>query len=75
MLALSATGLGFDESTVFTISALSNTGPLAAAAHAVPLSYAELNDPAKLILAATMILGRLETLVIIAILNPEFWRA
>jgi trk system potassium uptake protein TrkH len=33
-----------------------------------------LSDAAKLILAGAMVLGRLETLAIIALLNPGFWR-
>ncbi len=74
MMALSLTGLDFDTAVVLTIAALSNTGPLAAVAGDVPLSYATLGDMAKLILAVSMVLGRLETLVIIALLNPEFWR-
>ena len=74
MLALSLTGLNFDQTTVLTIAALSNTGPLAGIAESVPISYATLNDAAKWILTASMVLGRLETLVIIALLNPEFWR-
>ena len=28
----------------------------------------------RLVLAAAMVLGRLETLALIALLNPEFWR-
>jgi trk system potassium uptake protein TrkH len=40
----------------------------------VPLSYAALSDSARMILAAAMVLGRVETLAIIALLNPEFWR-
>jgi len=75
MLALSATGLNFESSVVLTIAALSTTGPLAGVAGEVPISYATLGDPAKLILAASMVLGRLETLAIFALLNPEFWRS
>lgn len=75
MLALSLTGLDFETSMVFTISALSTTGPLATVATEIPLSYADLSEAAKLILGATMILGRLETLAIIALLNPDFWRS
>ncbi|MDF0602048.1 potassium transporter TrkG [Psychromarinibacter sp. C21-152] len=74
MLALSLTGLDFDTATVLTIAALSNTGPLAGIAEAEPIRYALLTDPAKWILMASMVLGRLETLVIVALLNPEFWR-
>ncbi|WP_172295239.1 TrkH family potassium uptake protein [Pseudoruegeria sp. HB172150] len=75
MLALSLTGLGFDTSVVLTIAALSNTGPLAAVAAEAPISYSELSDLAKAILIGSMVLGRLETLAIIALLNPEFWRS
>lgn len=74
MLALSLTGLDFDSTVVLTIAALSTTGPLAGIAADAPISYAALNDAAKSILAVSMVLGRLETLAIIALLNPEFWR-
>lgn len=74
MLALSLTGLEFESSLVLTIAALSTTGPLAGVATEIPLSYALLPEAAKLILAASMVLGRLETLAIIALMNPEFWR-
>ncbi|WP_116131747.1 TrkH family potassium uptake protein [Tropicimonas sp. IMCC34043] len=64
----------FDESLVMTIAALSTTGPAANVAldHAVP--YAGLGDPAKVILGLAMALGRLETLVVLALFNPQFWR-
>ncbi|MEI4470354.1 TrkH family potassium uptake protein [Frigidibacter sp. MR17.24] len=74
MLALSLTGLGFTPTTVLTISALANVGPLAAAAADAPLGWAALSDAAKAILAVAMVVGRLETLAIIALLNPEMWR-
>jgi len=75
MLALSLTGLAFEPAVVLTIAALSTTGPLAGIAGETALSYATLTDAAKLILAASMVLGRLETLAIIALLNPDFWRS
>jgi trk system potassium uptake protein TrkH len=74
MMLLSLYGLDFEAATIFTISALTTTGPLVQVAGDVPLSYATLGDAEKLILAATMVLGRLEMLAIIALLNPEFWR-
>ncbi|MBN2907251.1 MAG: TrkH family potassium uptake protein [Rhodobacteraceae bacterium] len=74
MVALGAAGLDFEASMVFTVAALTTTGPLAAAATEPALSYAALGDGAKMVLAAAMVLGRLETLAIIALLNPEFWR-
>jgi trk system potassium uptake protein TrkH len=75
MLALAATGLGFEQALVLSVAALSTTGPLAAIAGEAPISYIALSDPAKLILAAAMIIGRIETLVLIALLNPAFWRS
>ena len=56
------------------IAALSTTGPVAQIALDVPLSYGELSTGAKAVLSGAMILGRLETLVIIALFNPDFWR-
>ena len=40
----------------------------------MPVNVMQLNDQAKAILSAAMILGRVEALAIIALLNPEFWR-
>jgi len=74
MLALSLTGLDFEPAVIFTIAAVTTTGPLAGIAGDAPLSYGQLSEAAKLILAASMVVGRLETLAIIALLNPEFWR-
>lgn len=74
MLALSMTGQGFEESFVLAAAALSTTGPLAAFGGEYPIVYAMLSDPAKLVLIGAMILGRLETLALIALFNPGFWR-
>ncbi|MFN3145368.1 MAG: TrkH family potassium uptake protein [Paracoccaceae bacterium] len=74
MLALAAAGIDFETAVILTIAALSTTGPLAEVAGAAPIAYATLSDAAKLILVAAMVLGRLETLAIIALLNPDFWR-
>lgn len=75
MLALAlVAGIGFEEATILTIASLSTTGPLTEVAGNAPVNLAQLNEQAKVILSAAMILGRLEALVIIALLNPEFWR-
>ncbi|MEI2804736.1 TrkH family potassium uptake protein [Albidovulum sp.] len=75
MLALALCGLDFVASTSFAVAALSTTGHLTALAAETPLSWSELNDAARAITAGAMVLGRLETLAIIALLNPDFWRA
>ena len=59
---------------VLAVSALSTTGPLAEVAAETSISFAGLPDLAKVILAFAMVLGRLETLSIIALFNPEIWR-
>lgn len=74
MLMLSLTGVQFETSMVLAVSALSTTGPLAAVAAETPISYAGIPDAAKVILAFAMVLGRLETLAIIALFNPEIWQ-
>jgi trk system potassium uptake protein len=75
MLFLSLTGLQFETAMVLTVAALSTTGPLAQVAAEYPISYEGIPDSAHVILAATMILGRLETLALIALFNPAFWRS
>jgi trk system potassium uptake protein TrkH len=74
MMILSLLGLQFEEATVFTISALTTTGPLAQLASQAPLFYSDLSTGAKTVLAITMVLGRMEMLAIVALLNPDFWR-
>ena len=49
-------------------------GPLAEIAAEYPIAYSGIPDLAKVILAGAMVLGRLETLAIIALFNPEIWR-
>lgn len=74
MLLLSLTGVQFETSMVLAVSALSTTGPLASVAAENPISYSGLPDPSKVVLAAAMVLGRLEALAIIALFSPEIWR-
>ncbi|AGI72028.1 Trk potassium transport system integral membrane component TrkH [Octadecabacter arcticus 238] len=74
MVLLALTGVQFETAMVLSVAALSTTGPLAAIAAESPISYAGIPDSAKIILAFAMVLGRLEALAIIALLNPEFWR-
>ncbi|MCV2865721.1 TrkH family potassium uptake protein [Albidovulum sediminicola] len=74
MLALSLSGLDFEKTTILSVAALSTTGPLANVAGSAPIDWAMLDAWAKTVLAAAMVLGRLETLAIIALLNPDFWR-
>jgi trk system potassium uptake protein TrkH len=74
MVMLSLTGVQFETAIVLSVSALSTTGPLASVAAETPIAYSGIPDAAKTILAGAMILGRLETLAIIALFNPEIWQ-
>ncbi|MEL7182924.1 MAG: potassium transporter TrkG [Pseudomonadota bacterium] len=75
-LALTLSGETFDISVVMAVSALSTTGPLAEMVLGTgPASgLGGLSDVTKLIWASAMVLGRLETLALIALFNPDFWR-
>ena len=74
MMAFGLAGLDFEQACILAIAALTTTGPLAAVGPEVPVSFVNLSDAAKLIFAGSMILGRMETLVLIALFNPAFWR-
>ena len=77
-MALALSGLTFERALVLSVAALSTTGPLAEVAlgpvGGAGSGIAALSDAARVILAAAMVVGRLETLALIALLNPDFWR-
>ena len=74
-LALTLVGVTFDEALVLAIAMLSTTGPLTEMGGETPIALITLSDTAKAILAGAMVLGRLETLAIIALLTPDLWRS
>lgn len=74
MLALSLTGLDFIESLALAVAGLSTCGPLVAISLEQSISYALVSDEAKAIFCVAMILGRLETVAVIALFNPNYWR-
>jgi trk system potassium uptake protein TrkH len=71
---LALEGVDFEQGIVLSVAALSTTGPLIHAATDTPIALAEMGATGKLTLCAAMILGRLETLAIIALVNPVLWR-
>ena len=73
-VVLAGLGLDFEDATVLAIAALSTTGPLTQTAAETPIELLEIGAVAKLVLCAAMVLGRLETLAIIALFNPGLWR-
>jgi len=67
-------GVSFETAMVLTVAGLSTTGPLLGVATEAGLQLSDQSTATKVIFAGAMVLGRLETLAIIALLNPEFWR-
>jgi trk system potassium uptake protein TrkH len=74
MLLFSAVGLDFGAVIVLTIAGLTTCGPLTDAVSISPVDPAQISEVARAIYLAAMVVGRLETLAIIALLNPDFWR-
>ena len=70
MAALLLAGVKFEPAMVLAIASLTTTGQLAEIGAAQPISYATLSDPVKLILGFAMVLGRLETLALLALILP-----
>lgn len=73
-MLLSLSGVSLEEALVLTVAGLSTTGPLTQFAVDSPINLAGLSDYAKYVFCAAMVLGRLETLAIIALFTPELWR-
>ncbi|WEF23010.1 potassium transporter TrkG [Paracoccus sp. S3-43] len=76
-----------ETATILSIAALTNTGPLAAAIPLTPAfeatagiasapweGWSGLPPFTKAVLAGAMIVGRMETLAILALFSPQFWR-
>jgi len=72
MLMVMATGV--DQVTAFSAVATSmnNLGP---GLGEVSSNFTALNSPAKWMLAAAMLLGRLEIFTVIVVLSPDYWRS
>ena len=73
-LLLTLVGAPFEDAMVMSVATLATTGPLIEFAADAPIALIELSDVAKMILCGAMVLGRLETLAIIALLTPNLWR-
>ena len=73
-LALSA--LGYDLMTAMSgsITSLSNVGPGLGTIIGPAGNFSTINDPALYVMAALMLLGRLEVLTVLVLLMPTFWR-
>jgi len=73
-VALGLTGLDFTTSVSGAAAALANIGPGLGDKIGPAGNFAGLSDTAKWILAAAMLIGRLELMAVYAILTVKFWR-
>ncbi len=73
-LLLSFSGLDFLTCISAAASAISNVGPGLGSVIGPDGNYATLNNFSKIVLTATMFLGRLEMLTIIILFLPSFWK-
>ncbi len=73
-VALALTGLDLVTAVSGAASALANIGPGLGEIIGPAGNYASLNDTAKWLLAAAMLIGRLELLVVYVLFTVSFWR-
>ncbi len=73
-IAFTALDVPFDTALVMTVAGLSTTGPLLEFGGDGPIRLVETTSSVKCIFAAAMVLGRLETLAIIALITQDLWR-
>jgi len=71
---LTATGLEPMPAIALATAALTNAGPLAQAIDPAAPAYAALSGGGKLVTMVAMILGRLEILAFLVLINPTYWR-
>ena len=73
-IVLTLFDVGFEEAILLSVASLSTTGPLVDVASETRIDLLTLADGAKLVLAGAMILGRFETLAIVALVSADTWR-
>lgn len=75
ILLLSLTGPGFEQSMALAFTAISNCGQGAAMFFAETANpYIGLSDSSRTVAMLGMLMGRMEVLTVLTLLNPAFWR-
>ncbi len=73
-LGLTATGFKFVDAFAGSIAAISNTGPLLPLISGEEGAYTSLDPIARFLLCGAMIVGRMETLAVVALFSVSAWR-
>lgn len=74
-ILLSTTGLNYITSMSAAATALANVGPGLGATIGPTGNFAPLNDVAKWLISAGMLIGRLEIFTVLILFSPSFWRS
>ena len=74
LLILTAEGMAFEAALTFSVAALTSTGPLADLLLPPGQAWSALSAAGKATLAGLMVVGRVEVLALLVVLNPETWR-
>jgi trk system potassium uptake protein TrkH len=77
-IAVAASGIPFEAALSATIAAFATAGPVYETGWAAPgaeawPAYSDFTTTGKLALILTMILGRLEVLVLLALISTKYW--
>ena len=75
VISLTVFGHNFELAAAAAVAALTNTGPILAYGDGGAAAYGIFETQSRLILIAVMILGRIEVVAALALLNRAFWRA
>lgn len=67
-------GADFDSAISAAVLSVSNTGPVLGLATGGEAAYTDFSTGARIILAGSMIFGRVEVLVLLTFINPAYWR-
>ena len=73
VVGMTLTGIRFERALFASVAALSNTGPAYGMIAGKGAGFADFGAVQQVILAGVMMLGRIETLAFIALLNPGAW--
>ena len=71
---LSCFGIDFVTALISAVSALTNSGPALLHLSDLNANFAIISDGAKLTIMMGMVLGSLELLALLVLLNFSFWR-
>jgi len=72
-LGLSLTGSSVNEAATLTLGTITNTGPIIDQFNVSSVPIIEFEFLAKIILVVSMVLGRIEVLALLALLNPDIY--